>query len=497
MLPIRQSQTHYVDMITANNIFSERTHLPKMATPTVENELDVCLDIIGQQPGLNMYTQLSLCYSLPSSYSHSKIIDTLQNGLERLSTSFPWVAGQIVNEGSSEGNSGMFKIKPLKNIPILEVKDLRDNQSIPTMEAMRQANFPFTMLDESVVAPRNTRPASPEELATDSIPVFLLQATFIVGGLVLTFLAQHQAMDMAGQGQIMKLLSSACRNENFASEDLLSGNLPRRDIIPVLDESYQPGPELKDQIVTPTSPLQQSPNSSNIHPASISTKTSSAYFAFSSESLSALKSVATATIHNTSEYISTDDALSAFMWKSVSRVRLHRLPPTDSSTFARAVDARRYLGIPQTYPGIIHNMTYHTYTLTQLDEQPLGAIASQLRSAVDPKTSKLAYNTRALATFLDRAPDKDVFSFTATLGTSSDIMLSSWSKEICYDLDFGLGLGKPEAVRRPRFAPKITLIYFMPKSLNGEVAVGIFSREEDIEKLRADEELMSYAKYIG
>jgi trichothecene 3-O-acetyltransferase len=221
------------------------------------------------------------------------------------------------------------------------------------------------------------------------------------------------------------------------------------------------------------------------------------YFTFHPASLTALKSLATNTIALPSGYISTDDALSAFIWQSVIRARLPRLNPTAESTFARAVDVRRYLDIPQTYTGVMQNMTYHTYTLQKLVEEPLGGVASQLRSAVDPETSNLGYNTRALATFLNRTSDKNIFSVTATLDLSVDIMLSSWAKIDCYELDFNLGLGTPEAVRRPQFDPVESLIYLMPKTLDGEIAVAICLRDEDMERLRADEEFAKYGRYIG
>jgi hypothetical protein len=169
--------------------------------------------------------------------SRSTIINTLTNGLELLSASFPWVAGQVVNEGSGEGKSATFKIAPLKNIPRLVVKDLQHDPSLPTMDALRQADFPFNMPDESIIAPRNTLPGSPDGSPS---PVFLLQVTFITGGLLLTFVGQHNVMDMTGQGQIVDLLSKACRNEQFTSEELLSGNTDRHNIIPLLDNSYEP-----------------------------------------------------------------------------------------------------------------------------------------------------------------------------------------------------------------------------------------------------------------
>jgi trichothecene 3-O-acetyltransferase len=65
-----------------------------------------------------------------------------------VSASFPWLAGKVVNEGS-----GIFKIKPLQKIPRLAVKDLRLDPSIPTMDALRRVNFPFSTLDEITIAP--------------------------------------------------------------------------------------------------------------------------------------------------------------------------------------------------------------------------------------------------------------------------------------------------------------------------------------------------------
>ncbi|KAL1968670.1 hypothetical protein VTN77DRAFT_1496 [Rasamsonia byssochlamydoides] len=456
-----------------------------MHEPAIVKDLnDYHLDVLGQQPLLKIYTQICCCFSVADASSHSAIINTLTNGLERLSASFPWLAGKVVNEGSGEGNSGIFKIKPLEKIPRLVVKDLRHDPSIPTMDALRRANFPFSMLDETIIAPCKTLPGSSDESASDSAPVFLLQANFITGGLLLTFVGQHNAMDMTGQGQIIHLFSKACRNEQFTSEELSSGNLARRNLIPLLDDSYKQGSELARQIVKPT-------------PSHPPPKCTWAYFTFHPTSLTALKSLATKTITLPSGYISTDDALSAFIWQSVIRARLPRLNPTAESTLARAVNVRHYLDISQTYPGLVQNMTYHTYTLQKLVEEPLGGVASQLRSALDPKTSNLGYNTRALATFLNRTPDKNIISFTATLDLSVDIMISSWAKLNCYELDFNLGLGKPEAVRRPQFEPVESLIYLMPRTLDGEIAVAICLRDEDMERLRADEEFAKYGRYIG
>ena len=453
--------------------------VPKMQGPTIE--VDVTLDILGQQPFLKIYTQICLCYSMPDDASDSATINTLTNGLERLTADFPWIAGQVVNEGANEDNTGVFRIQPLEKIPRLVMKDLRDDLSIPSMDGLKQAEFPMSMLDEDIICPCRTLPLPG---TFNEFPVFLVQANFITGGLLLSVVAEHGAMDMTGQGQIIRLLSKACRNEPFTAEEVKTGNLPRHNIIPLLDDTYEPGPELSHQIIKLT-PAPPAPPAKNTW----------AYFSFQPTSLAALKSLATATLP--SGYISTDDALTALIWQSVTRARLPRLNPETNTTFARAADVRRFLNIPQTYPGLIQNMTYHTSALEELVHEPLGAVASWLRGAVDPETSTLGHDSRAMATFLSRVADKTVFSFSAGMDFSSDLMLSSWARVECFDLDFGLGFGCPEAVRRPRFDPFESLVYLMPRSPDGGIMAAICLRDEDMERLRVDGGFMRYAKHIG
>ncbi|KAF3922571.1 hypothetical protein ABW21_db0209346 [Orbilia brochopaga] len=452
---------------------------------------DFYLDTIGQQ-GIPIYTQICLCYALPDSSStrYPQIIETLQGGLERLAASFPWAAGQVVCEGTGPGNSGVYKIKPLENAPVLIVKDLREDSDAPTMESLRKASFPIRMLDESVICPRSTfiMPGSkPQE-------VVLIQLTLITGGLLFSFLGHHSVMDGVGQGQLMHLLNKACRNEPFTPEELSICNAPRRHVIPLLDDSYTPGEELKHQMfaapATPP-PLADSP----LHPPPPKIW---ANFIFSGQSLVELKAAASASL--ASGYVSTDDCITSLVWQCVTRARLPHLDPEDKVTLARAVDARKPLGMPATYPGVVNNMTYHTSTaslLTDPDSMSLGAIATNLRAEIDPKTSSLSYMTRALATYVDRAADKTTLNITATLDLAKDIMLSSWARLPCYSMDFGMGIGVPEAIRRPQFAPTESLMYLMPRRADGEVVLALCLREDAMERLTNDPEFVQYCECVG
>ncbi|KAF7595689.1 hypothetical protein BBP40_005133 [Aspergillus hancockii] len=444
------------------------------------NAMDVELDLLGQLPSLQIYTQICLCFAVLD-VSHSEIILTLRNGLERLSANFPWLAGQVVVESSGQNSFSTVKVKPFGKSPQLTVKDFRHDSSISSMDDLRRARFPFRMLDENIIAPRKTLPGPAEE--TKSL-VFLIQANFIHGGLILTIVGHHSAMDMTGQGQIINLLSKACRDDPFTDAELESGNLAGRNLIPLMDNSYQSSPELDRQILKPTP-----------QPSCPPPKSTWANFSFDNSSLGRLKSLAERTM--TSEFISTDDALSAFVWKSVLRARLPRLSPSNKTTLGRAVNVRKYFGIPETYTGVVQTMDYHTDTLEDLLYKPLGVIASQLRRAVDPRTSSLQFQTRALATHIHGLADKSSFSFGPTINPSTDIMISSWASVNCYDLDFGLGLGKPEAVRRPQFTPYECLIYLLPRRLDGEITVAISLRGEDMERLATDEDFTKFGKFIA
>lgn len=107
------------------------------------------IEILGQQPSLSIYTQISFCFPLNGISQRPKIIRTLEDGLDILSTNFPWTAGQVVNEGARSGNSGTFKIKALEERPLLVVKVLTQDDSAPTMQSLRSVSFPISMLDET------------------------------------------------------------------------------------------------------------------------------------------------------------------------------------------------------------------------------------------------------------------------------------------------------------------------------------------------------------
>ena len=293
---------------------------------------------------------------------------------------------------------------------------------------------------------------------------------------------------MAGQCQVIFLLSRACRNDPITSFEMSIGNIDRRNLIPLLYSA-----ELKAepvQAVLGNSKEKHQSSQAKTAPSSVTW----AYFTFSATSLASLKSLAAKTVPPGS-FASTDDVLSAFVWQSITRVRVPRLGSSLQlkTTLSRNVDMRHYLSMPSTYPGFLTGSTEHTFTTDTLIHESPGSIAAQLRSALDGEA--LVRKIRVQTTRI--ASHDDTPTFAASSTPELDVRLSSWAKEKCYDFDFGFG--KPKAVRRPRFmeGAREGLVYFLPKTLDGEILVGICLRDEDLDRLKHDGEFSRYGRYVG
>ncbi|GJJ74583.1 trichothecene 3-O-acetyltransferase [Entomortierella parvispora] len=444
------------------------------------------VDALGQQPSFNLYIQVTLCYHVhdDSANGIGSVVAALNDGLKRLATLVPWTAGEVL----VEGNPPLLIIKPTAEIPTVVVKDLRNDKTAPLWQTLENSEFPMSLMDENMLCPRNTFPGTPGE--PSSRPTFLVQATLVKGGLLLSFVGHHQVMDMVGQDVVMDLLNRACHHEEIPGTDLDSANVARERIIPLLDVSQKTG--LEDQFTAPAVPVSDTPAAPVAPP--LPPTASWVYFSFDRASLTSLKAVASET--KISDFVSTDDSLCALIWQSIMRARSARLAATDNVIFSRFVDMRGALGMEPKYPGMVLNTSNTILEIGQIVSEPLGVIASRLRGSLDRK--RLGEETIALATLLHRTEDKSVIQTWSLLNFSADMMLSSWSKiDGCWQMDFNMGLGQPVAVRRPRFVPFGTLVNLMPKSPSGEVSAAICLIDEDMDRLKSDKEFLKYGRYIG
>lgn len=432
---------------------------------------DISLEIFGQQSSAGVQTPFLFLYPLLPESDVDALLQTLSIGLETLSRSFPWVAGNIID------GEGVFKIRSARPLPSIVLKDQREHPSVSPLSVMAGEHFPIKYLDESLLCPLNVLESAERE--EDRSQVLSIQLNLIKGGLVLAICGHHQALDGTGMEQVVYLLDKACRGEAFTEEELRVGNMARADIVPLLPDNWEPGEG---------SPYLPPPSSPTAPKEEEEVELEWTSFSFTPDSLAQLKVEASLHLAD-GAYISTNDALTALIWQTLSRARLPRLPPSTTCRIGRAINPRPHLGIPSNYPGFISNMAYTTLSLTEVSQRPLSHIASVLRTDLD---SNLEHTTREFATLIHRAKDKNTVSLIAKLDLDTDLMLSSWTNLRCPSFDFGLGLGKPVAFRRPKMAPVPSLVFLLP---GGNVAMCL--RVDDLPRLKEDQHFMRYATVVG
>lgn len=443
---------------------------------------DFPLDVCGQQERINhIYTQLTLCFPIPhdTETTRSEVLADLNRGLSQLAADFPWTAGQV-----SRGEDGVFRIRPSQQhlTSRLVVKDFRNDAAFPDWDELQANGFPFRSLDEDVIAPCSTVVDPGACLA-----VLLVQANFIRNGLLLTVNAQHGSMDMAGLGQVIALLAKAMRGEAFSKEEIERGNTKRTGWIPPLEDTASSGPQPQGETSVRGD---DAPDRTADGPLLW------AYLGFTGEDLERLRQCTAAADSRRvpSPAPSRDDALTALVWRAIARARAPGPgdPGAARTTLTRNVDARRHFGLPPRYPGCVVGSTSHASAVgALLSRRPPGSVAAELRAALRD-AGALRHGLRARATA--RAG-----SLSATGGAGLDVKVSSWAKEAVYGLDFGPLFGRPAAVRRPRFSKgaREGLVYFLPKTADGEVVVGVCLWEEDMQRFKACPEVVTWARWIG
>nr|AGN71607.1 trichothecene 3-O-acetyltransferase [Monascus pilosus] len=447
-------------------------------------------DILGQLPILKAYNHILLGFALSEDTSRESVVQALSAAALQLTTSIPWIGGKVVNVGSGPGNTGLFRSVPCELFAppnsILRVKDA--TADYPSYDEIMSAKGPISMLDGSIIAPKPAFPVSYVDSESDPAPALLIQATFLKGGVLLDFAAQHNLSDGGGVIQMINLFATTLRGEKTPEKAIVQANRDRRDVIRLLD----PAEPMLDHSHLVRPPPSTIPANPVVSPDNFIWQ----YFRFSASTLGALKDIASspADFDPSVKFISTDDALCAFLWQRIATVRLRRRQtPDDLCKMTRAVDIRRTLNVPSEYMGVMVYNVSGRLPLGQLVTASLARAASELRKALN---SIDEYAVRSFATFVARQPDKSTLAYAGKFNPDVDMGVSSMASVPLYRANFG-PLGAPGLVRRPNFAPVMSTIYVMPQTVKGDVDVLICLTREDIGALREDPEWTAYAEYIG
>ncbi|KAL4892834.1 hypothetical protein BDV59DRAFT_208016 [Aspergillus ambiguus] len=445
-------------------------------------------DAIGQLPLLKSYTHILLCFPLLEG-RRDGVLDSIQSAVRKVVAAFPFLRGKVVTEGLGPNTSGTFKVIRCEawESPSHQFVRVVDRSSIcASYDQIREAQAPSFMLPGSQLGGRVAFPEQYRETECDPAPVLDIQANLIRGGLLLDIAAQHNIIDATGIFQIANLIALSMRDETIPDAMIDEGNRDRRRLIPLLgpDETLLDHSELM--------PSKTLPNDT-------ATDFIRGYkWQLLRLSVAALNSIIADGRRQPEEFVpsvtsvSTNDCLTAFLWKRVTAMRLRRdHNPQAISKISRAVDLRRVMGLSPAYMGHMIRIANTSLTFQEIISSSLSKLASLLRQTVVQASDM--YAVRSYVTFISNQSDKSRIAYAGTFNPSTDMSCSSIAHVTVPR--FG-ELGIPEFVTRPTFGPLPSCAYFGAES-NGGYATLMCLHEYEFQALYHDKEWSDLVRCVG
>ncbi|KAF2443787.1 hypothetical protein P171DRAFT_473961 [Karstenula rhodostoma CBS 690.94] len=455
----------------------------------------------GQMIGVHTYNVKTLGFTTPDDAAQERAIASLTEAANKLVSHFPWLAGQVINSDASPTSSGTFKIVPYPPhegpAKFIHVKDRKE--LVQPYQTILEAKAPLYLLDGRILSPGYGFPYMYP--SAENMPVFYAQVNLLKGGILLTVNAQHNTMDANADSRIIKYFARLCAGGEVTPEELKLGNADRDTIFP----STTNGDELdKLEWFRVPSMLPFSPpwppqyGNAPWH-----------CFRIPASSIAALKDMAKSATSTsstneayTAPYFSTDDILTALIWKHLVRSRALTSTADTTSGAVRAVNGRPHFDppLPAGYIGHAVTCVWTHIPLSELLSLPLPSLAFALRKNLIEDASP--HQLKSLVHLLRTTEDRTTINYGATMNLETDLMVTSHVGHGIYEADFGAqsGLGKPDFVRRPNLPDGRGLAYLLPKGRDGSVDVvaGLF--EGEVRELRegvGSDEWERWVEYIG
>lgn len=425
-------------------------------------------------------------------------LSAFKTGLQALVLHCPIVGGKVVPlppETVNSGKSNWYTIVSGQGIELI-VKDLRGK--VVSFKELEAANFSSLQLLEDFLMP-----IPPSFDFESPYPACKVQYSAIDGGTIISFAISHHLTDGSGTNELMRMLSEDTRlaqeiPQKAGSIDCLAANIKGvgldRSLLRNItsDEVFKienhPAYTLKS--MTPVNA--ESVEQDSKHPFEVTSPEIPVLVRISPAGLALLKADATM---SGAPSISTHDALSALIWRTVMLIRSRRsalgtdIPSSTRSKIFMPSDARRHLGLPPSYIGnAVYQLTAELDIGTLLSESGLQYAASSLRRAITAVNSSIvtSYMAKLKETWID-------WGFMSGTSTIAVAMGTDWTSRSLYTDDWGKAFGPVIKYRYPgAVGEAFNCIY--PRLPNGEAEVMIGVMSEEIGTLKGSE---GFGKYLN
>ncbi|PYI06948.1 hypothetical protein BO78DRAFT_444438 [Aspergillus sclerotiicarbonarius CBS 121057] len=441
------------------------------------------------------YVRYIFPFPLGDDYDLEQVMRVLRASYAATKKRLPVMGCEAVPDETSK-QAGVLRLQRLHDGEIDEivVRDLRAPGAFPATYAdLKSWAFPVAFFDADVLCCRSVWPMPGERL-----PVSLLQANFIPGGLLLNWCTLHLVGDGTSYYVWMKIWAEECRRAQGLKiphpVELPEAIIQDRERV-MRASGRNPG--LLDHHPQYTL-LPRAP--SGAPPKMLARNHRTQVFYFSPESLAALKEAASpvhATVPTDVEWISTNDALSALLWRTVMAVQwpLDTLPGDPVSVFNIAIDGRLRTDPPvhpQTLGCFLEYLGVSAPIRTILESATLADLAIRIRTEVRRADRQF---TDDLAALIEQLEDVDRLVPTAFLDVPGfNCVQTSWINFQLYSLEWGPVLGhRIDAVRAPHIGVINGLQLVLPAPRDGGMEVLVGVEESCLDKLLHDPVWTRYA----
>ncbi|PYI13450.1 hypothetical protein BO99DRAFT_452707 [Aspergillus violaceofuscus CBS 115571] len=350
---------------------------------------------------------------------------TLRNGIDKLVSQLPWLAGDVIFHQAPDGPKGRMHIAPpqvpLSQVSMLQVKHFAHDEESRSHRVQAYLALPTFI------------PASEQR------PVLRFQANVFPSKLVLAMSFWHNVVDGTGAGVILEAHAECCRasaaqTDTPLAQTIATTHIPLRNHVsrfPAqcttrLDHTVELGPPVFD----PSTSTEQW----NAVESALAFVVETTRYTFDPHTVAQLKDRCTQQLLSLSpesaSWISSNDIITATLALCVDRV----LPD-----FLMAFNLRNRVHprLPDTYVG---NMIFPIHDTIE-PPTPLPWAAQAPTTAEERRDlQRLAQLALRVRTRLS-AMDETVAYSASAVGRPAGIIVTSWRDLHVYSLDFGVGVG--------------------------------------------------------
>lgn len=460
-----------------------------------------------EQIGPKGWIRNVICLELAADYDATKITTILRTAWASFKSRTPIVGTEAVPQSPDSKPAGMLKLQVYSDNEIEDfvVKDHRSDASILPFAELQSQGFPNSAMDNDKLCLRGRGgewPRPGDRLATN-----FMQANLVVGGLLLNHLCFHAFGDGCTMWKLLELFAEDVRRAQGLVIDE-PAEIPMEDRAKMLQSTGERvcsdfAQEHNEFIHLPFTPDALPPGLTQVpHHANV--------FRFSPEAINALKEECSpANVRLLKDkgqlpgFVSTNDALTALLWRSVQRAE-HAGTTLDASAVsivAVSLDTRRRTHVP-IHPHTLGNMCGYAAAdlpLTQLlsnEQTSLADLACLVRMTVGKSGS--SYHDE-IAHYIERMDDVSRLAGTAFLDMpGNNVLQSNWSDFDYYGIQWGPIFGNTiKAVRFPAGGVcagfQIVMPSPPPNTPVGTIEVLVDLSEGAWEHLKADETWRAYA----